>query len=82
MSTATKTLFTEITPEESVAVSGGIGIGLDSGYNPCKDPCYYQKNFNFDLNRYLFVLGAGTVFGNPGLTPDEVQKGWESALGL
>ncbi|WP_414569446.1 hypothetical protein [Nostoc sp. CCY 9925] len=56
------TLFQEITPEESAAVSGG----------------YLQVSF--DLNSYLFILGAGVVFGNPGLTPDEIQFAWESAF--
>jgi hypothetical protein len=35
---------------------------------------------SFDLNTYLFILGAGVVFGNPGLTPDEIQFAWESAF--
>ncbi|MCF4970392.1 hypothetical protein [Nostoc sp. CMAA1605] len=38
--------------------------------------------FNFDLNAYLFILGAGTVFGNPTLTPDEVQFAFEKAISL
>lgn len=56
------TLFQEITPEDSAAVSGG----------------YLQVSF--DLDTYLYILGAGVVFGNPGLTPDEVQFAWESAF--
>ncbi|MBW4688712.1 MAG: hypothetical protein KME40_27410 [Komarekiella atlantica HA4396-MV6] len=35
---------------------------------------------SFDLNTYLFILGAGVVFGNPGLTPDEIQFAWESSF--
>jgi hypothetical protein len=34
----------------------------------------------FDLDTYLFILGAGMVFGNPGLTPDEIQFAWKSAF--
>lgn len=34
----------------------------------------------FALDSYLFALGAGTQFGNPGLTPDEIQFAWESAV--
>lgn len=37
---------------------------------------------NFDLNKYLFVLGVGVVFGNPTLTPDEIQFGFEEAISL
>lgn len=35
---------------------------------------------SFDLDTYLYILGAGVVFGNPGLTPDEIQFAWESAF--
>ncbi len=35
---------------------------------------------NFDLNTYLFIIGAGVVFGNPGLTPEEIQFAFESAI--
>jgi len=35
---------------------------------------------SFDLNTYLFILGAGVVFGNPGLTPSEIQFAWESSF--
>ena len=31
---------------------------------------------SFDLDTYLFILGAGVVFGNPGLTPEEIQFAW------
>ncbi len=34
----------------------------------------------FDMNTYLFMLGAGVVFGNPGLTQDEIQFAWKSAF--
>ncbi|MBD2771504.1 hypothetical protein [Iningainema tapete] len=35
---------------------------------------------SFDLNTYLFILGAGVVFGNPGLTYEETQFAWENAF--
>ena len=35
---------------------------------------------NFNLDSYLFGLGAGLQFGNPGLTPAETQVAWERAL--
>ena len=59
-------LFTNITVEESATVSGGS----------------YGTYVNSDLNKYLFVLGAGVVFGNPGLTPDEIQYGFKQAISL
>lgn len=34
----------------------------------------------FDLDTYLFILGAGILFGNPGLTSDEIQFAWKSAF--
>lgn len=34
----------------------------------------------FDMDIYLYILGAGVVFGNPGLTPAEIQFAWESAF--
>jgi hypothetical protein len=36
----------------------------------------------FNLDQYLYVIGAGTTFGNPGLTADEVQFAFESAFGI
>jgi len=35
---------------------------------------------DFDLNIYLFILGVGVVYGNSGLTPEEIQFAWESAF--
>ncbi|WP_341528628.1 hypothetical protein WKK05_04655 [Nostoc sp. UHCC 0302] len=66
MQAINNTLFTDITVEESATVSGGT----------------YGDIVNFNLNKYLFVLGAGVVFGNPGLTADEVQFGFENAISL
>ncbi|NDJ25330.1 hypothetical protein GS682_27560 [Nostoc sp. B(2019)] len=66
----TNALFTDVTVEESATVSGGTDYKKDGTY------------VNFDLNGYLFILGAGVVFGNPGLTPDETQFAFESAIHL
>lgn len=41
-----------------------------------------QVNNLFNLHQYLYVIGAGTTFGNAGLTADEVQFAFESAFGL
>lgn len=66
-------LFAEIPSEESSVVSGGRRRGHD------RDD---RNDFHFNLDAYLFILGAGTVFGNPGLTPDETYHAWESAIHL
>jgi hypothetical protein len=34
----------------------------------------------FNLDQYLYVLGAGVTFGNPGLTTAEVEFAFESAF--
>jgi hypothetical protein len=39
-------------------------------------------SLTFSLDDYLFILGAAQVFGNPGVTTDEVQSAWKFALGL
>ncbi len=65
------TLFNEISAEQSEVVRGG------------KKRSHSNSNsLTFDLDAYLFVLGAGVVFGNPSLTSDEIQAGWEYALGI
>ncbi|GAB1541446.1 hypothetical protein NUACC21_41170 [Scytonema sp. NUACC21] len=39
-----------------------------------------QTDLSFHLDDYIFYLGAGTLFGNPGLTSDEIQHGWENSI--
>ena len=34
----------------------------------------------FGLDTYLFGLGAGVQFGNPGLTPEEIQFAWQNSV--
>jgi hypothetical protein len=65
-----KELFSEVTAQDSATVSGG-GRGDDNGSG---------TNLQFFLGDYIFYLGAGTLFGNPGLTPDEVQHGWQESI--
>lgn len=36
----------------------------------------------FNLDQYLYILGAGTTFGNPGLTEQERQFAFEQAFGF
>jgi hypothetical protein len=71
-------LFEDINGEESAIVGGGR-----SGGSYYKTKCYDDNKIqHFDLDTYLFVLGAGVTFGNPGLTPDEIHAGWLAGLGL
>ncbi|MCU0552137.1 MAG: hypothetical protein MUC48_22605 [Leptolyngbya sp. Prado105] len=80
-------LFEDINAAESAIVSGGrSGSYMRSSYmghgghgGPTSP---YRNDLHFDLDKYLFVLGAGVTFGNPGLTPDEVQAGWLAGLSL
>jgi hypothetical protein len=65
LATQKTALFEEITPEQSAIVSGG---GMD------------PTVVNFDLNSYLFILGAGVVFGNPGLTWQETNFAFEQSI--
>ncbi|BAT56509.1 unknown protein [Nostoc sp. NIES-3756] len=67
LSNTKNNLFTEVNFEESATVTGGGGGGT---------------YVDFDLNSYLFVIGAGTVFGNPGLTPSELDTAFEVGLGI
>ncbi|WP_414575669.1 hypothetical protein [Anabaena sp. CCY 9402-a] len=39
-----------------------------------------QVDYLFNLDQYLYVLGASVTFGNPGLTTAEVQFAFESAF--
>jgi hypothetical protein len=64
MSANTNSLFVEMNSEESVNVSGGVT----------------STGLTFNLDDYLFFLGAAQVFGAPGVTTDEVQFAWEKAI--
>lgn len=75
---STKSLFVDLDAKESAAVSGG---GIWYGYSPYK-PVENGTVVNFNLNKYLFVLGAGVTFGVPGLTAEEMNFAFESAVEL
>ena len=55
-----KSLFIEVTSEESATVSGGTSV-------------------NFDLNTYLFTIGAGAIFDG-GVTTNVVNIAFTRAL--
>ncbi|MGH1393173.1 MAG: hypothetical protein ACRAVC_03950 [Trichormus sp.] len=64
------TLFTEVSAEQSAVVSGGFG------FNPG------VNDFRFNLDAYLFILGAGVVFGVPTLTAEETNFAFQQAISL
>lgn len=37
-------------------------------------------NVRFDFMTYFTILGAGVLFGNPGLTSEEIQFAWEKSF--
>ncbi|WP_339394222.1 hypothetical protein [Nostoc sp. UHCC 0870] len=40
------------------------------------------NNFRFNLDAYLFILGAGVVFGVPTLTAEETNFAFQQAISL
>ena len=42
----------------------------------------FSGGYYFDLQAYIFGMGAAYLFGNPGVTPAEVQYVWQMALRL
>lgn len=76
---STKSLFVDLDAKESAAINGGRRRSSHGGHSAIA-PIQTGTIVNFDLNAYLFGLGAGVAFGNVGLTPDEVQFSWENAL--
>ncbi|MDJ0735866.1 MAG: hypothetical protein QNJ47_17685 [Nostocaceae cyanobacterium] len=68
-------LFTEVTSEESATVSGGLMHGGGGGGQN-------GTVVNFDLNAYLFYVGAGVLFGPAGLTDDELLIGYDRAISI
>ncbi|MCU0552135.1 MAG: hypothetical protein MUC48_22595 [Leptolyngbya sp. Prado105] len=82
------TLFADIPDEEETQFSGGNGCRWrssrlaspsenSSGLSP---GIFSGRRFGFDLNFYLFGLGAAYLFGNPGITKEEVQFVWERSF--
>lgn len=66
-------------PVASMALppTGGGGNGSGGGRGGGRGNGFY-----FDLQFYLFGMGAAYMFGNPGVTPAEVQYVWQMALRL
>ncbi len=70
-------LFIDLSSEASAGLSGG-----GRRHRPTRRGHTHGTSAYFDLQGYIFGLGAGVLFGNPGLTPDEVQVVWERALSI
>jgi hypothetical protein len=70
-------LFIDLNSEEAASLSGG-----GRRHRPMHGGNNHGTSGYFDLQGYIFGLGAGVLFGNPGLTPDEVQVVWERALSI
>ncbi|MCC5619588.1 hypothetical protein LC605_31975 [Nostoc sp. CHAB 5836] len=66
-------LFTEVSAEQSSVIGGGGKKGKKE---------YKRNDFHFNLDAYLFIIGAGVVYGVSGLTADETHYAWESAISL
>jgi len=78
-------LFTEITTEESATVSGGDGpVTLPvTGTTPTPPGSSTTgttgTTVNFDLNGYLFRIGAGALFDG-GLTTNVVNLAFQGSI--
>ncbi|MBD2346491.1 hypothetical protein [Anabaena subtropica] len=38
------------------------------------------RRVSFDLDTYLYILGAAVLFGNPGLTSEEIHFAWTQSF--
>ncbi len=74
-------LFNEVTAEESATVSGGavIGVNVPVIVAPTATATTSGTTVNFDLNSYLFRIGAGAIFDG-GLTTNVVNLAFQGAV--
>jgi hypothetical protein len=75
-------LFAEISNDEETQLSGGYGWHgrSSSPASQSADGSGGGRRFSFDLNFYIFGMGAAYLFGNPGVTKEEVQFVWERSF--
>jgi hypothetical protein len=83
-------LFAEIPNDEETLLSGGYDCrgrssrwGAQAGdMSGFSSPTHSSsgRRFSFDLNFYIFGIGAAYLFGNPGVTKEEVQFVWERSF--
>ena len=74
-------LFNEVTAEESATVSGGAVVNIPvTGTAPATTTTTGSgTTVNFDLNSYLFRIGAGAIFDG-GLTTNVVNLAFQGAI--
>lgn len=70
-------LFVDLSNTESANVNGGDGLDV-SMMSSGRDGV--GTTAKFGLGDYIFMIGAGTLFGNPGLTQTEIQYAWEQSI--
>jgi hypothetical protein len=79
-------LFAELSTDDETSLSGGYGCRSNSrmpGLEPSSRSSFTSgspRRFSFDLQFYIFGMGAAYLFGNPGVTPEEVQFVWERSF--
>jgi hypothetical protein len=75
-------LFSEIPSDEETQLSGGYGCRGRSSSPESQSTGFSGggRRFSFDLNFYIFGMGAAYLFGNPGVTKEEVQFVWERSF--
>ncbi|MBR8838300.1 MAG: hypothetical protein DSM106950_30940 [Stigonema ocellatum SAG 48.90 = DSM 106950] len=71
-------LFNELTAEESATISGG-DFGLTPTTTGSSSGSKGGTTVNFDLNTYLFTIGAGAIFDG-GITTNVVNIAFTRAL--
>ncbi|MBR8838302.1 MAG: hypothetical protein DSM106950_30950 [Stigonema ocellatum SAG 48.90 = DSM 106950] len=69
-------LFNELTTEDSATVSGGT---FPFSGTPTTPTTTGGTTVNFDLNSYLFIIGAGAIFDG-GLTTTVVDIAFRNGL--
>jgi hypothetical protein len=79
-------LFAEISTSEETQLSGGYSYhgrsdgSQSSNLSSSSSGSSGGRRFTFDLNFYIFGIGAAYLFGNPGVTQEEVQFVWERSF--
>jgi hypothetical protein len=87
-----QSLFTDIEPSQQTEFCGGYSsrsrtsrAGVRSSATSTKMSSSVSGDrrgggFSFDLNSYIFGIGAAYLFGNPGITAEEMQFAWQNSF--
>jgi hypothetical protein len=80
-------LFAKLSTDDETQLSGGYGCRSSNRGQSLESPSPSissgnsgGKRFSFDLQFYIFGIGAAYLFGNPGVTSEEVQFVWEKSF--